>query len=100
MPLSISAADLGYLMIMGIYMLPLGTALMFIGPRYIPAPEVGLLLLLESVLGPLWVWLALGEQPGTHTLLGGAIVLSTLALNAAWALRQNRAGPARQPETI
>ena len=89
-PLSISQADLGYLMIMGIYMLPLGTALMFIGPRYIPAPEVGLLLLLESVLGPVWVWLVIGETPGSNTLVGGAIVLSTLAINAVWALHQNR----------
>ncbi len=89
-PLSVTQVDMGYLMIMGLYMLPLGTALMFIGPRYIPAPEVGLLLLLESVLGPVWVWLALGEEPGRHTLIGGAIVLSTLAINTAWALRQSR----------
>ena len=89
-PLAVTQVDMGYLMIMGLYMLPLGTALMFIGPRYIPAPEVGLLLLLESVLGPVWVWLALGEEPGRHTLIGGAIVLSTLAINTAWALRQSR----------
>jgi len=99
-PLSISQDDLGYLMIMGIYMLPVGTALMFIGPRYIPAPEVGLLLLLESVLGPVWVWLALGEKPGFYTLIGGAIVLSTLALNTAWALRQRRRAGVTQPQTV
>ena len=56
-PLAISQADFGYLLIMGLYVVPIGTALMFIGPRYIPAAEVGLLLLLESILGPLWVWL-------------------------------------------
>ena len=87
-PLAISQSDMGYLMIMGLYMLPIGTALMFIGPRYIPAPEVGLLLLLESVLGPVWVWLALGEEPGSRTLVGGAIVISTLAINAVWALKK------------
>lgn len=85
-PLSVTQADMGYLLIMGLYMLPIGTALMFIGPRYIPAAEVGLLLLLESVLGPLWVWLVLSEEPGSRTLLGGVIVISTLALNAVWAL--------------
>ena len=93
-PLSITQADLGYLLVMGVYMLPLGTALMFIGPRYVPAAEVGLLLLLESILGPVWVWLALGEVPGERTLIGGAIVLSTLALNTAWALRSPRLKPA------
>ncbi|MDH3760289.1 MAG: DMT family transporter [Gammaproteobacteria bacterium] len=98
-PFSVSQSDVGYLMLMGLYMLPIGTALMFIGPRYIPAPEVGLLLLLESVLGPVWVWLALGETPGSYTLIGGAIVLSTLALNTVWALRQRRVNRLDQPQT-
>lgn len=89
-PLDITRVDLGYLMIMGVYMLPIGTALMFIGPRYIPAAEVGLLLLLESILGPVWVWIALGEAPGERSLIGGAVVLSALALNAAWALKYSR----------
>ena len=89
-PFAVSQADMGYLLIMGLYMLPVGTALMFLGPRYIPAPEVGLLLLLESILGPVWVWLALGEEPGVSTLLGGAIVISTLAVNTIWALKYPR----------
>ena len=89
-PLSVSQSDLGYLMIMGLYMVPIGTTLMYIGPRYIPAAEVGLLLLLETILGPLWVWLVLDEQPGQLTLLGGAIVVSTLAINTLWKLRSAR----------
>jgi len=93
-PVAVSQADMGYLLIMGLYMLPVGTALMFLGPRYIPAPEVGLLLLLESILGPVWVWLALGEEPGVSTLLGGAIVISTLAINTIWALKYSRLEPA------
>ena len=86
-PFSVTQADMGYLILMGVYMLPVGTALMYLGPKYIPAPEVGLMLLLESILGPAWVWLALGEQPGTRTFIGGAVILSTLAINAIWALR-------------
>ncbi len=86
-PLSISQSDLGYLLIMGLYVVPIGTAMMFIGPRHIPAAEVGLLLLLESILGPVWVWLVLAERPGIYTLMGGAVVLSTLAINTIWALR-------------
>ncbi len=86
-PLSVSPADMGYLMIMGLYVVPIGTALMFIGPRFIPAAEVGLLMLLESVLGPLWVWLVTGEALAATTLVGGAIVLSTLALNTLLSLR-------------
>jgi drug/metabolite transporter (DMT)-like permease len=51
-------------------------------------------MLLESVLGPIWVWLALDEAPGSYTLAGGALVLLTLAANAAWAMKRNRSRPA------
>jgi drug/metabolite transporter (DMT)-like permease len=87
-PLAITQDDFAYLLIMGLYVVPIGTALMFIGPRYIPAPEVGLLLLLESILGPVWVWLIFAENPGTSTLVGGAIVISTLVINTVWALQK------------
>jgi len=90
-PLSISQQDFGFLIIMGVYMLPLGTALMYIGPKYIPASEVGLMLLLESVLGPTWVWLALDEQPGLNTFIGGSIILSTLAINTLWVMKSSAA---------
>lgn len=96
-PFSVTQRDMGYLIIMSIYMLPVGTALMYIGPKYIPASEVGLMLLLESVLGPTWVWLALGEQPGLRTFIGGAIILSTLAINTLWAMKS--ASAARRMRT-
>ena len=86
-PLAVTQADFGYLLIMGLYVVPIGTALMYLGPRFIPSAEVGLLLLLESILGPLWVWLVLAEQPGERTLLGGVIVIVTLVINTVWALR-------------
>lgn len=95
-PEILDAFDLGVLMIMGLIMLPLSFGLMFIGPRYIPAPEVSLVLLLEAVLGPLWVWLALGEDPGVRTLLGGAIVLATLVVHSTislWRTSPIRPGP-------
>ena len=86
-PLAITQADFGYLMLMGLYVVSIGTALLYVGPRYIPSAEVGLLLLGESILGPLWVWLWFGEMLGPYTLIGGAVVLSTLVLNTVWALR-------------
>jgi len=90
-PLAITQADFGYLLLMGLYVVPVVTALMYLGPRYIPAAEVGLLLLLESILGPIWVWLVFAENPGVHTLVGGAIILSTLTLNTIWVLKFQRA---------
>jgi len=86
-PLMISQSDFGYLLLMGLYVVPVGSALLYVGPRYVPAAEVGLLLLMESILGPLWVWLVLTEQPSVNTLAGGAIILSTLIINTVWALK-------------
>lgn len=57
---------------------PTGVTLLQRGPLYLPAPEVGLLLLLEVVVGTLWVWWIIGEQPAPLSLLGGALVLGTL----------------------
>lgn len=90
-PLSVVASDMAALGIMGLVVLPLSFGLIFIGPRYIPAPEVSLVLLLEAVLGPFWVWLALGEEPGGRTLFGGAIVLATLAIHSAMRIAGGRA---------
>jgi drug/metabolite transporter (DMT)-like permease len=58
-------------------------------PR-LSAAEVGLLSLLEVVLGPLWVWLARGEEPGAAVILGGLIVLAALAINEGIALALER----------
>ncbi len=89
-PAETSNNDLAWLMVMGLVMLPVANALMYLGPRYLPAPEVGLMMLLETVLGPIWVWLAVGENPGSYSLIGGAIVLVTLAVNTFLGLREER----------
>ncbi|MBL8669786.1 MAG: DMT family transporter [Alphaproteobacteria bacterium] len=52
------------------------------GARAVPAAQVMLLLMIEIVLAPLWVWLAFGEEPGTWSLAGGAIVVAAILWNA------------------
>ncbi len=89
-PTQTSASDLKYLFLMGFVMLPVAASLMFIGPRYISAPEVSLMMLLESIFGPLWVWLALNEHPGNLTLAGGAVVLITLIAHGWLGIREKR----------
>lgn len=79
---SIGGEDLALLAGLGITQIGLGLIFLSIGARLIPAAEVALITLLEIVLGPLWVWLALGEHPGTTTLIGGAIVLGAVAIEA------------------
>lgn len=67
---------------------PLSLALIFIGPRYISAPEVALLMLVETFLGPLWVWLGIGENPGSHAFIGGGIVVVTLIITNLWQIQK------------
>lgn len=86
-PTSITAADFGYLALSGFVVLPLGFGLLAVAPRFLPGAEVGLITLLETILGPLWVWLAIGEEPGVRTIIGGALVVGTLAMNTILLLR-------------
>jgi drug/metabolite transporter (DMT)-like permease len=76
------SADLGDLLLLALFgsgQLGLGMILFTTGARRIPVAEAALIGVLESVLGPVWVWLAIGENPGLLSLVGGAIVLAALA---------------------
>ena len=68
----------------------ISTALLAIGPRYIPSAEVALLILLESVFAPVLAWAVVGEDPGQWTLVGGPIVLGALAVSNGVALARRR----------
>ncbi|MBV7333543.1 DMT family transporter [Chloroflexi bacterium TSY] len=89
-PLSIAPAQWPYLLFLGLFILPASFSLIFIGPRYVPAAEVNLMTLLEAILGPLLVWWAIGESLGIHTLIGGTIIITALALNTAIPLLSSR----------
>jgi drug/metabolite transporter (DMT)-like permease len=90
-PSQIGGGDVGWLAALGIGQIGLGFALLTVGARLIPAAQVGLITLLEVVLGPLWVWLALDERPSTATLIGGAIVIVAIVI-------QTRAAPGSEPD--
>jgi drug/metabolite transporter (DMT)-like permease len=89
-PGEINGEDVAWLAALGIGQIGLGFALLTVGARLIPAAQVGLITLLEVVLGPLWVWLALDERPSTLTLVGGAIVIVAIVI-------QTRSAPAPGP---
>jgi drug/metabolite transporter (DMT)-like permease len=74
------AQDVALLAALGVCQIGLGLIFLTIGARLIPAAEVALITLLEIVLGPLWVWIALSEEPGAATLAGGAIVLAAVVI--------------------
>lgn len=79
-PGEIAGGDVAWLAALGIGQIGLGFALLTVGARLIPAAQVGLITLLEVVLGPFWVWLAVGERPSTFTLAGGAIVIVAIVV--------------------
>ncbi len=94
-PFAFAGVQWGWLALLVLVVHPVAFLLITLGPRYLTAPEVSLLMLLETVFGPLWVWLALGERPPASTLAGGAVILAALIANAAWRLRGH--GPVRTP---
>ena len=80
-----------YLILGAGFVLPVAAALLTIGPRYLPTPEAAMLTLLEVVLGPLWVWLVINEEPSANTLFGGIIVLVSLLTHSIWRMKKNTA---------
>jgi drug/metabolite transporter (DMT)-like permease len=78
----IGGDDIGWLAVLGIGQIGLGFALLTVGARLIPASEAALISLLEIVLGPLWVWIALSEQPPLLTLFGGGVIILAVLLLA------------------
>jgi len=62
--------------------------LVTIAPRFIPAEEVNLFFLLETIIGPLWVWLIIREQPSIETIQGGLIIILTIAIHSFLKLKK------------
>jgi drug/metabolite transporter (DMT)-like permease len=81
-PGTLTGDDVLLLGVLGVGQIGLGLAFLTMGARLISAAEVALISLLEVVVGPLWVWLVHSERPGTATLLGGAVVVAAVALQA------------------
>ena len=63
--------------------------LVTIAPRFIPAEEVNLFFLLETIIGPFWVWLVIKEQPSLETIQGGAVIILTIAIHSFLKLRKS-----------
>jgi drug/metabolite transporter (DMT)-like permease len=81
-PSTVAAHDLAFLVLLGAGQVGLGLAFLTVGARLIPAAEVALITLLEIVLGPLWVWIVLGERPALIAVIGGVVVIFAVVLQA------------------
>lgn len=78
---------------MGALTLGSGMMLFTLGVRVLPAAEATLLSLAEVLLAPLWVWLVLGETATRSTLLGGAVLMAAVGLNAVTGMRRKPPPP-------
>ena len=91
--LVMSPHDIGLSLGMGVFQVGAGLILYTIGSKTVPAVELTLLSLAEVVLGPIWVWLVLGETATPNTLIGGAVLLTAIAGNALSGARRRPPPP-------
>ena len=90
--LVLSGHDFALCLFLGVVQYMGGFVLITLGARYLPAAEVALLSLAETVLAPIWVWIGVGEVPALLTLAGGAIVLSAVVAQAVTGMRSQKGG--------
>lgn len=95
----LSTESWGWIALNGMLVVPLASALIALGPRYIPAAEVAMFFLLDTVFTPLWIWLIFGEVPSERAVIGGLTIVLSLCFLGLWRLRRNppEAGRATVP---
>ena len=85
---AIPPGDIGIALALGLFQVGMGLVVFTIGSKVVPAAELALLSMTEVLLGPLWVWLFLGETADIETLVGGSILMLAIAANALTGLRR------------
>ena len=80
--------DIIYVPLMCVMCVAIPFVLVTIAPRFITAAEVNLFFLLETILGPIWVWLVIKEQPSLETIIGGSVIILTIAIHSFLALKK------------
>ena len=87
--LAIDFKTLLIIMAMGLIISPFSRVLIGNGAIYISASEVSLLMIIETIMAPIWVWLFLNEIPSSYTFIGGSIIIATLIVNSLYTLKNN-----------
>ena len=80
--------DVIFIPLMCVMCVAIPFVLVTIAPRFITAAEVNLFFLLETILGPLWVWFVIKEQPSFETILGGSVIVGAIAVHSFLALKK------------
>ena len=87
--LSLIGNDIIIVPLMCVMCVAIPFVLVTIAPRYITAAEVNLFFLMETILGPLWVWFVILEQPSIETIIGGVLIIITIAIHSALSLKKS-----------
>tara|TARA_Y100000768_G_scaffold269437_1_gene205961 strand:- start:32 stop:895 length:864 start_codon:yes stop_codon:yes gene_type:complete len=80
--------DMVFIPLMCVMCVAIPFVMVTIAPRFITAAEVNLFFLLETILGPIWVWIVIKEQPSLETILGGSVIILTIAIHSFLALKK------------
>ena len=86
--LAIDFKTLAVVMIMGLLISPISRVFLGNGAKYISASEVSLLMIIETIMAPVWVWIFLNEVPSSYTFIGGSIIVATLIVNSLYTLKK------------
>jgi drug/metabolite transporter (DMT)-like permease len=86
--LVIDLKTLAVVMTMGLLISPISRVLLGTGAKYISASEVSLLMIIETIMAPVWVWIFLDEVPSSYTFIGGSIIVATLVANSLYTLKK------------
>ena len=81
--------DIIYIPLMCVLCVAIPFVLVTIAPRFIPAEEVNLFFLLETIIGPIWVWMIIKEQPSIETIQGGVVIILTIAIHSFLKLKKS-----------
>ena len=88
---TLNTTSIYILLIAGLLVSPFSRVFVLIGIKTLPANEVALLTILETVLAPIWAWIFLNEIPVINTVVGGFIILATLVINALYLIKVSKA---------
>ena len=91
--LKVTTQDLLIILGMGAFGIGIGITLVTWGASHVPAAEVSILVLIESVLGPVWPWLFLNEAMTLSEILGGTLVLGSVVVFAIFSIRTETNSP-------
>ena len=76
--------DFIIIFILGVFQVGGGLVLYTVGSKYVPATQLTILMLGEVFLGPVWVWIFIGEEVLLNTILGGSMICFAVIYNALY----------------